>query len=108
MLLYLRDVRITERWIAGILELPEPRQMVNKSVSIKLTMSRSLVHDIQASPKMAKTGMQAVPRTSEKDSSTQPSSVYGGGCHACCVDRVVDAVSSAVKVGGAVLTSLGT
>ena len=97
MLPHLQDVRLTERWIAGIPELPEPRQMVDKGVSVKPTMCD---RDIQASPKMANTGTQAVPRTSEKVISAQPSSVSTGvDATPAVVDRVVDAVSSAVEVG---------
>ena len=97
MLPHLQDVRITERWIAGIPEPAEPRQMVDKGVSVKPTMRD---RDIQASPKMANTGTQAVPRTSEKVISARPSSVSTGvDATPAVADQVVDAVSSAVEVG---------
>lgn len=97
MLPHLQDVRITERWIAGIPEPAEPRQMVDKGVSVKPTMRD---RDIQASPKMANSGTQAVPRTSEKDISAQPSSVSTGvDATPAVVDQVVETVSSAVEVG---------
>jgi len=97
MLPYLQDVRLTERRIAGIPELPEPRQMADKGVGVKPTMRD---HEIQASPKMANTGTQAVPRTSEKVISARPLSVSTGvDATPAVVDRVVDAVSSVVEEG---------
>jgi len=97
MLPHLQDVRLTERWVAGIPELPEPRQMVDKGVNVKPTMCD---RDIQASPKRANTGTQAVPRTSEKHISAQPLSVSTGvDATPAVVDRVVDAVVSVVDEG---------
>lgn len=97
MLPHLQDVRLTERWVAGIPEPPEPRQMVDRGVNVKPTMCD---RDIQASPKMANTGTQAVPRTSEKVISAQPVSVSTGvDATPAVVDRVVDAVSSVVEEG---------
>ena len=97
MLPHLQDVRLTERWVAGIPELPEPRQMVDKGVSVKPTMCD---RDIQASPKKANTGTQAVPRTSEKHIFARPSSVSTGvDATPAVVDRVVDAVASVVEEG---------
>ena len=97
MLPHLQDVRLTERWVAGIPELPEPRQMVDKGVSVKPTMCD---RDIQASPKRANTGTQAVPQTSEKHVFAQPSSVSTGvDATPQVVDRVVDAVASVVEEG---------
>ena len=100
MLPHLQDVRLTERWVAGIpepAEPAEPRQMVDKGVSVKPTMRD---REIQASPKMASSGTQAVPRTSEKDVSAQPLSVSTGvDATPVVVDQVVDAVSSVVEEG---------
>jgi hypothetical protein len=97
MLPHLQDVRLTERWVAGIPEPPEPRQMVDRGVNVKPTMCD---REIQASPKMANTGTQAVPRTSEKVISAQPSSVSTAvDATPAVVDRVVDAVSSVVEEG---------
>ena len=97
MLPHLQDVRLTERWVAGIPEPPEPRQMVDKGVSAKPTMRD---RDTQASPKRANTGTQAVPPTSEKDITARPSSVSTGvDATPAVVDRVVDAVSSVVEEG---------
>ena len=97
MLPHLQDVRLTERWIAGIPEPPEPRQMVDKAVSVKPAIRD---RDIQVSPKTTNTGTQAVPRTSEKVISAQPLSVSTGvDATPPVVDRVVDAVSSVVEEG---------
>jgi hypothetical protein len=97
MLPHLQDLRLTERWVAGIPEPPEPRQMVDRGVSVKPTMRD---REIQASPKMANTGTQAVPRTSEKGVSAQPLSVSTGvDATPVVVDQVVDAVSSVVEEG---------
>ena len=97
MLPHLQDVRLTERWVAGIPEPPEPRQMVDRGVSVKPAMRDC---EIQASPKLANTGTQAVPRTSEKNISAQPLSVSTGvDATPAVVDQVVDAVSSVVDEG---------
>ena len=63
MLPHLQDVRLTERWIAGRAELPEPRLMVDKAVDAKPAMRDRVV---QAAPKMTSAATQAVPRTTEK------------------------------------------
>lgn len=97
MLPHLQDVRLTERWVAGIPEPPEPRQMVDRGVSVKPTMRDC---EIQASPKTAETGTQAVLQTSEKNISAQPLSVSTGvDATPAVVDQVVDAVSSVVDEG---------
>jgi hypothetical protein len=61
MLPQLQDVRLTERWISGHAELPEPRHMVHKAVDAKPIMRDSVV---QAIRKTTSTRTQAVPRTS--------------------------------------------
>ena len=97
MLPHLQDLRLTERWVAGIPEPPEPRQMVDRGVSVKPTMRDC---EVQASPKMANTGTQAVPRTSEKNIFAQPLGVSTGvDATPAVVDQVVDAVSSVVDEG---------
>ena len=69
MLPHLQDVRLTERWIAGRPEAPEPRHMVDRAVEAKPVMRESVV---QATRKTTSTGTQAVPRTSEKVVSASP------------------------------------
>ncbi|KAF8274011.1 hypothetical protein EI94DRAFT_1714512 [Lactarius quietus] len=69
MLPHLQDVRLTERWMAGRPELPEPRQMVDKAVDAKPVMRERIV---QATPKTASTATQAAPRTSEQAVSARP------------------------------------
>ena len=97
MLPHLQDVRLTERWIAGIPEPPEPRQMVDKAVSAKPAMRNCLV---QATPQMANAETQAVPQTSEREVFARPESVSTGvDATPEVVNRVVDAVPSVVEQG---------
>ena len=97
MLPHLQDVRITERWMAGRAELPEPRQMVDKAVEAKPVMRERV---IQASPRTTSTATQSTPRTSEKAVSAWPRA------RSTAVDATpavnsqgVDAVPSAVEKG---------
>jgi hypothetical protein len=69
MLPQLQDVRLTERWISGHAEIPEPRHMVDKAVDAKPVMRDNVV---QATRKTTSMGTQAVPRTSEKVVSASP------------------------------------
>ncbi|KAH9044396.1 hypothetical protein EDB85DRAFT_2070588 [Lactarius pseudohatsudake] len=69
MLPHLQDVRLTERWMAGRAELPEPRHMVDKAIDAKPLMRDNVA---QAVPKMTSTAMQVVPQTSDKAVSAWP------------------------------------
>jgi hypothetical protein len=97
MLPPLQDVRLTERWVAGFAEPPEPRQMADKAVSAKPAMRERVV---QATPKMTDTATQAAPRTSEKVVSARPLAISTGvDATPAVADRVVDAVPSVVEEG---------
>lgn len=69
MLPHLQDVRLTERWMAGRAELPEPRHMVDKAIDAKPLMRDNVA---QAVPKITSTATQVVPRTSDKAVSAWP------------------------------------
>jgi len=97
MLPHLQDVRLTERWIAGRAELPEPRHMVDKAVDAKPVMRDRVV---QAAAKTTSTATQAAPQTTEKAVSAWPRA------RSTAVDATpavksqgVDAVPSAVEQG---------
>ena len=97
MLPFLQDVRLTERWIAGHAELPEPKQMVDKAVDAHPVMFNRVV---QATPKMASTATQAAPRTSEKAVYARPQARSTGvDATPAVVSRMVDAVTSTVEEG---------
>jgi hypothetical protein len=87
MLPPLQDVRLTERWISGQPELPEPRQMIDKAVEAKPVMCERVV---QAAPKMTSTATQAAPRTAEKVVFARPQA------RSTAVDATPDVVSQAV------------
>ncbi|KAI9461174.1 hypothetical protein F5148DRAFT_983091 [Russula earlei] len=97
MLPALQDVRLTERWVAGQAELPEPRQMMDKAVEARPVMRNSVV---QATPKMVSTKTQATPQTSEKVVSARPqaTSVEVDATPAV-VSRMVDAVTLVADQG---------
>lgn len=95
MLPHLQDVRLTERWISGRPELPEPRQMVNKAVDAMPVMCERIV---QATPKMTSTATQSTPRTSEKAVSAWPRAKSTAVDATPAVSsQGVDAVPSAVE-----------
>jgi len=97
MLPQLQDVRLTERWVAGHAELPEPRLMVDKAVQARPVMRNDAV---QVTPKMVSTEMQASPETSEKDVSASPQFTSTGvDATPAVVSRHVDAVPSVVDQG---------
>jgi hypothetical protein len=97
MLPHLQDVRLTERWIAGHAEPPEPRQMIDKAVEAKPVMRERVV---QATPKMASTATQAVPRTAEKVVFARPQAISTGvDATPAVVDQEVDAVPTKVEEG---------
>jgi hypothetical protein len=97
MLPHLQDVRLTERWISGRPELPEPRRMVDKAVDAKPVMRERVV---QATPKTTSSATQATPRTSEMAVEARP---YGKSIAVDATPAVnsqeVDAVPSAVEKG---------
>jgi len=86
MLPALQDVRLTERWIAGRPEIPEPRQMIDKAVEAKPVMRE---RGFQAAPKTTSTATQAVPRTTEKEVSALP----------CLMSTAVDATPAVNSQG---------
>jgi len=96
MLPPLQDVRLTERWIAGQPEPPEPRQMIDRAVEARPVMRDC---DVQAAPKMASAATQAAPQTSEKVVYARPQ-VRSTGVDATpvVVNQAVDAVPSKVEV----------
>jgi hypothetical protein len=97
MLPPLQDVRLTERWVAGHAEFPEPRQMVDKAVEAKPVMRERVV---QATPKMASTATQAVPQTAEKVVFARPQTTSTGvDATPAVVSQAVDAVPSKVEEG---------
>ena len=101
MLPHLQDVRLTERWISGRPELPEPRQMVNKAVDAMPVMCERIV---QATPKMTSTATQSTPRTSEKAVSAWPRAKSTAVDATPAVNNQgVDAVPSAVEKSVAAL-----
>jgi hypothetical protein len=99
MLPYLQEVRLTERWVAGRAEIPEPpppRVMVDKSVDAKPAMRERV---IQATPKMTTTATQAVPRTTEMGVSAWPRARSTAvDATPAVVNQAVDAVPEAVEV----------
>jgi hypothetical protein len=97
MLPHLQNVRLTERWIAGLPELPEPRQMVDRGISAAPVMLDCLV---QATPTMVNTETQATTQTTEKEISARPLCVSTEvDATPAIVDQVVDAVPSVVEEG---------
>ena len=95
MLPHLQDVRLTERWISGRPELPEPRQMANKAVDAIPVVCERI---IQATPKMTSTATQSTPRTSEKAVSAWPRAKSTAVDATPAVNsQGVDAVPSAVE-----------
>ncbi|KAI0294948.1 hypothetical protein BC826DRAFT_1091501 [Russula brevipes] len=90
MLPHLQDVRLTERWIAGQAEAPEPRRMADKAVEAKPA----------AAPKMTSTETQAAPRTVDKVVVARPQ-VTSAEVDAtpALVSQQVDAVPSRVEEG---------
>jgi hypothetical protein len=97
MLPHLQNVRLTERWVAGLPELPEPRQMVDVGVSVKPVMLDRLV---DATPNMVNTETQATVETSEREISARPLCISTEvDATPAIVDQVVDAVPSVVEEG---------
>ena len=95
MLPHLQDVRLTERWISGRPELPEPRQMLDKAVDATPVMRERV---IQATPKMTSTATQSTPQTSEKAVSAWPRAKSTAVDATPAVNsQGVDAVPSAVE-----------
>ncbi|KAH9960790.1 hypothetical protein BGW80DRAFT_1182075 [Lactifluus volemus] len=96
LLPYLQDVRLTERWVAGRAELPEPRLMVDRGVEAKPVMRDRVV---QAAPKMTSAATQAVPRTTEKGvSAWPPARSIAIDATPAIVDQEIDATPEAVEV----------
>ncbi|KAI0308288.1 hypothetical protein B0F90DRAFT_1681661 [Multifurca ochricompacta] len=95
MLPHLQDVRLTERWIAGRAEVPEPRHMVDKGVDAKPLMRDRV---IQAAPKTVTTATQATPRTTEKAISAWPRARSTAvDATPAVINREVNAVPSAIE-----------
>ena len=97
MLPHLQDVRLTERWISGRPELPEPRRMVDKAVDAKPVMCERVV---QATPKTTSSATQATPRTSEMAVDARPrGKSIAVDATPAVNSQGVDAVPSAVEKG---------
>ncbi|KAI0275155.1 hypothetical protein BC834DRAFT_815519 [Gloeopeniophorella convolvens] len=87
MLPPLQDLRLTERWVAGRPELPEPRLMFDQAVDATPELCNRVV---QAAPQMASSGTQAAPETAERAVVARPRA------HSIAIDATPAFVSTEV------------